>query len=202
MTDLANGNLNKDNPELLDDDIEFNADYYRQDTGTGIITEDNGLAEVMLRDNKLYNSMKGDWASTRLSQSGNMKITTGRKDGQAYITREQFNIEAIAEKCRLYREAAEAGYPDPLAPPDGHGGLVYKWMDLPKSIACQIQDDYFGGLDWEVIKRDEVLKWQFYRVVQLEYPAFICYPNGKLPITKQVAYPRKMSAADFFKGGK
>jgi hypothetical protein len=191
--------INKDEQEVLDDSVEFDADYYRQDSG-GVVS--GGLADNLLRDNKLYQSMKGDWEQSYYTQSGTTKITQGRKDGKGFITREQFNVKAIAEKCRLYRQAAEQNIPDPLAPPNGQGGFAWKWMDLPKSIAIQIQDDYFGSMDWEAIKRDDNLKWQFYRVVQQEYPAFICYPHGKLPIPKKVPYPQKMVAADFYKGGK
>lgn len=201
MDDLTGKSIDENiNGEFLNDSSEFNHDYFRQDHG-GLITQDNGIADVILRNNDLYRQLKGDWSSTRYSKSGNMKTTTFKEDGKLYIQREQLNIDAVAERCRLYREAAAQGIPDPLAPPDNNGGLYWKWMDLPKVIAIKIQDDYFGGMDWEVIKRDETLKWQFYRVVETEYPQFVCYPSGKLPIPKQVLYPRKISAAEFFKGG-
>ena len=65
--------LNK--PEYLDDtDPERNLDYWRQDHG-GVITNHNGVADALLKNDKLYNAMKGDWQRTSLSGSKNI-ITT------------------------------------------------------------------------------------------------------------------------------
>jgi hypothetical protein len=47
-------------PEILDGDPEKNLDYYRQDHG-GMVTKHNGVADKLLKNNKLYRSMKGDW---------------------------------------------------------------------------------------------------------------------------------------------
>lgn len=180
-------------------DPEFDERAYRQDAG-GMVTTHNGVADRLLKNNNLYNAMKGDWKRTDFNKSGNMKITTGREDGKFYIQREQMNVEEVARRCAEYRANAEAGLPDPLAPIMPDGTLGYKWMDLPDVIAIRIQDDYFGGMPWAAIKRDRTLKAQFYRVVQQEYPAFVCYPGGKLPIPIDVPYPAKSGETKFFKG--
>jgi len=172
---------------------------HRQDSG-GLVTADNGIADRLLRNDKLYNSMKGDWTRSDFNKSRNIKTTTGREDGKFYIRREQFNVEYIADQCQQYRKRAEEGYMDHLAPIMPDGKLGYKWMELPEIIAKQIGEDYFGGMSWHTIKRDKTLKAQFYRVVQQEYPAFICYPGGKLPIPIDVPYPNKVGSDKFFKG--
>lgn len=182
-----------------DEEPDWNPDVYRQDHG-GIITSHNGMADALLRNNKLYNSMKGDWSRTSWNASNNIKVTTGREDNKFYIKREQMNAEAIADRCRRYRQAAEQGVPDPMAPLDDSGGLAWKWMDLPKVIAIRISDEYFGGMPWPVIKRDKTLKAQFYKVVEQEYNQFVCYPGGKLPIPVDVPYPTKRGQQRFFKG--
>jgi hypothetical protein len=207
MTDINNyGNdneysLNNPNASMLRDDEEpeLNLDTYRQDHG-GMITNHNGLADRLLQNDKLYNAMKGDWTREGWNKSKNVKVTTGRQDGKFYITREQFNTEAIAERCRLYRAAAEQGIPDPLAPLDDSGGLAWRWMELPDVISIRISDQYFGGMPWAAIKKDKTLKAQFYMVVQHEYPEYVCYPNGKLPIPVKVAYPAKVGQTQFFRG--
>lgn len=178
-------------PEFLDNqDPEKNYDFYRQDHG-GIITNHNGIADKLLQNNDLYNTMKGDWSRTSYNKGNNIKVTTGRQDGKFYITREQQNTDAIKEHCKFYREAAEAGLPDPLAPIGQDGKLQYKWMELPVVISIRISDQYFGGMPWNAIKQDRTLKAQFYRVVQQEYPEYICYPGGKLPIPVAVSYPNR-----------
>ena len=188
------------NPEYLDNnDPEKNHDFYRQDNG-GMITNHNGMADKLLQNDKLYNSMKGDWSRTDFNKSNNIKITTGREDGKFYIKREQNNAKAIAEYCKKYREAAEAGIPDPLAPLMPDGKLGHKWMELPSVVSIRISDEYFGGMPWNAIKHDRTLKAQFYRVVQQEYPQYVCYPGGKLPIPIQVPYPTKVGQQKFFKG--
>jgi hypothetical protein len=144
--------------------------------------------------------MKGDWQRTDFNLSKNIKITTGREDGKFYIKREQSNVEYIAEQCAEYRKRAEAGFIDPLAPMTPEGKIGYKWMELPDVIAINISNDYFGGMSWHTIKRDKALKAQFYKVVEKEYPAFVCYPGGKLPIPIEVPYPAKVGQTAFFKG--
>jgi len=187
-------------PEYIDDDIpEHNADAFRQDVG-GLVTAHNGIADRLLQNDKLYNTLKGDWSREDYNLSKNIKTTTGREDGKFYIKREQLNVEYIAEQCAEYRKRAESGYVDPLAPIMPDGTIGYKWMELPEVIAIQISNDYFGGMSWHTIKRDKGLKAQFYRVVEKEYPAFICYPHGKLPIPIDVPYPAKVGTEKFFAG--
>jgi len=187
-------------PEYLDNtDPEKNWDFYRQDHG-GVVTAHNGVADKLLQNNDLYRSMKGDWSRTAANKSGNIIVTTGREDGKFYIKREQQNIEAIKEGVRNYRHAAEMGIPDPMAPIGEDGKLTYKWMDLPNVIAIRISDTYFGGMPWSAIKHDRTLKAQFYRVVEREYPEYVCYPGGKLPIPVDVPYPTKRGEKRFFEG--
>jgi hypothetical protein len=192
-------NIN-DGSEVIDEAIpDHNPDQFRQDVG-GLVTAHNGVADSLLRNDKLFNTLKGDWKREGHNLSHNIKTTTGREDGKFYIKREQLNVEYIAEICAEYRKRAEAGYVDPLAPLMPDGKIGYKWMELPDVIAIQISNDFFGGLSWHTIKRDRTLKAQFYRVVEQEYPAFICYPGGKLPIPIQVPYPARVGATAFFKG--
>ena len=106
----------------------------------------------------------------------------------------------MVERCKRYREAAEMGVPDPLAPLTDDGKLAWRWMDLPSVVEQKISDDYFGGMRWSTIKRDRTLKAQFYRVVQQEYPQFVCYPGGRLPIPIEVPYPAKQGEKKFFQG--
>lgn len=187
-------------PERLDlENVEVNLDHHRQDHG-GMITAHNGVADKLLQNDKLYRSMKGDWSRSDYNKSKNILVTTGRQDGKFYIQREQFNVAAIAEDCKNYRIAAEAGIPDPLAPLMPDGTLGWKWMNLPDTVAIKISDDYFGGMPWAVLKHDKTLKAQFYRVVQQEYAQFVCYPGGKMPIPIDVQYPAKVGTTKFFKG--
>lgn len=188
-------------PEYLDDkDPEKNHNYWRQDHG-GMITNDNGVADKLLSNNNdLYNSMKGDWKRTDSNKSGNIIVTTGREDGKFYIKREQQNTEAVKAAVREYRKTAEAGMIDPLAPIGEDGKLQYKWMDLPTVIAIRISDQYFDGIPWNAIKNDRTLKAQFYRVVEREYPEYVCYPGGKLPIPVAVPYPTKKGEKKYFRG--
>jgi hypothetical protein len=181
------------------DDVNVNYDHLRQDSG-GMVTNHNGVADKLLKNNELYRAMKGDWKREGWNLSRNIKTTTGRQDGKFFIRREQQNAEAVAERCRLYRQAAEAGYPDPLAPIMPDGKLGYKWMDLPEVVAIRISDQYFGGMPWSALKHDKTLKAQFYRVVQTEYPQYVCYPGGRMPIPIDVPYPVKAGEQKFFKG--
>jgi hypothetical protein len=191
---------NINNPEYLDNtDPEKNLNFYRQDNG-GMITNHNGVADKLLQNDKLYNNMKGDWTRTDWNKANNIKVTTGRQDGKFFITREQQNIEEIKARVKNYRHAAEMGVPDPLAPIGEDGKLTYKWMELPTVISIRISDQYFGGIPWQAIKNDRTLKAQFYRVVETEYPQYVCYPGGKLPIPVDVAYPTKVGQQKFFQG--
>jgi hypothetical protein len=188
------------NPEYLDNtDPEKNYDYLRQDHG-GTVTTHNGIADRLLKNDKLYRSMKGDWSRTAWNASNNIRVTTGREDGKFYIKREQMNADAVARRCAEYRKAAEQGYPDPLAPIGDDGHLTYKWMDLPNVVSIRISDEYFGGMPWAAIKHDRTLKAQFYRVVEKEYNRYVCYPGGRLPIPIEVPYPSKRGQQKFFKG--
>lgn len=189
------------NPEYLDDkDPEKNHNYWRQDHG-GMITTHNGVADRLLSNNNdLYNSMKGDWKRTDTNKGGNIIVTTGREDGKFYIKREQTNTDEIKVRVKNYRHAAEMGIPDPLAPIGEDGKLTYKWMDLPTVISIRISDQYFDGIPWNAIKNDRTLKAQFYKVVQHEYPEYVCYPGGKLPIPIEVPYPTKRGEKKYFRG--
>jgi hypothetical protein len=192
--------MSNNQPDYLDNtDPEKNLDYYRQDHG-GMITTHNGVADKLLQNDALYNSMKGDWSRTAPNRSGNIIVTTGREDGKFYIKREQINDEAIKQAVRNYRRAAEAGVPDPLAPIGDDGKLSFKWMDLPHVIAITISDQYFDGIPWNALKNDRTLKAQFYRVVETEYPEYVCYPGGKLPIPVAVPYPTKKGEKKYFRG--
>jgi len=187
-------------PEYLDDnDPEKNWDYYRQDHG-GMITNHNGLADKLLTNDNLYRSMKGDWTRTAWNKGNNIKVTTGREDGKFYIKREQMNTEEVKLRVKNYRHAAELGIPDPLAPIGDDGKLSFKWMELPSVISIRISDQYFDGIPWSALKNDRTMKAQFYRVVETEYPEYVCYPGGKLPIPVAVPYPTKKGEQKYFKG--
>lgn len=189
--------LNKS--EILQGDPEFNEDAHRWDRG-GLVTEDNGIADRLLKNDRLYNHLKGDWRHEGWNKSKNIKVTTGRENGKMFISREQMNVPYIMEQCREYRKRAEEGWIDPLAPIMPDGKLGYKWMELPEVIAFEISNKYFGGMPWAVIKRDKPLKAQFYKVVEREYNAFVCYPGGRLPIPLDVPYPNPVGSEKFFSG--
>ena len=187
-------------PEYLDNtDPEKNWDYYRQDHG-GMITSHNGVADKLLKNDDLYRSMKGDWSRTAWNKNENIRVTTGREDGKFYIKREQMNEHEIKLRVKNYRHAAELGIPDPLAPIGDDGKLSFKWMELPSVISIRISDQYFDGIPWNALKNDRTLKAQFYRVVETEYPEYVCYPGGKLPIPVAVSYPTKKGEQKYFKG--
>jgi hypothetical protein len=198
---MSEFNNYQDKSYLDDQDPEFDEKAHRWDSG-GLVTKDNGIADRLLKNDKLYNELKGDWSREGYNKSKNIKITTGRDGNKFYIQREQFNVPYILEQCAEYRKRAEAGYMDPLAPIMPDGKLGYKWMEIPEVISIQISDRYFGGMPWAAIKRDRTLKAQFYRVVEREYNAFVCYPGGKLPIPIEVPYPNPMGSDKFFKGHK
>ena len=182
-----------------DSDVEHNPNYHRQDHG-GMVTAHNGVADKLLKNDKLYNSLKGDWRREDWTKNNNIKVTTGRSGGKFYIQREQMNVDIIARECQEYRKKAESGYADPLAPIMPDGKLGYKWINLPKVISIEISDRYFGGMPWAVLKHDKTLKAQFYKVVEREYNQFVTYPGGRLPIPVDVPYPTAQGATKFFKG--
>lgn len=187
-------------PEYLDDkDPDKDYNYFRQDHG-GMVTNHNGVADKLLQNDKLYNTLKGDWKRTDYNASKNIKVTTGRENGKFYIQREQTNAHLIAQHCKEYRERAEAGAVDPLAPIMPDGKIGYKWMELPTVVSIRISDQYFGGIPWSALKNDRNLKAQFYKVVEREYPQYVCYPGGKLPIPVDVPYPTKVGQTKFFRG--
>ena len=195
-----NNTMSNDNPEYLDNsDPEKNWDYNRQDHG-GMITSHNGLADKLLQNDDLYRSMKGDWTRTAWNKGENIRVTTGREDGKFYIKREQMNTDEVKLRVKNYRHAAELGIPDPLAPISDDGKLAFKWMELPSVISIRISDQYFDGIPWSALKNDRTLKAQFYRVVEAEYPEYVCYPGGKLPIPVAVPYPTKKGEQKYFRG--
>ena len=185
--------------EIITEDVNRDYDYMRQDRG-GIVTEESGLADRLLRNDKLFRAMKGDWQRSELSGGGFTKVTTGRKDGKFFITREQFNIEAIKAGVAKYREMAEAGIPDPLAPIGPDGKLQWMWVSLPNVVSQMISDQYFGGMGWDLVKQDKTTKAQWYKVIQRECPEYICYPGGKLPIPIDVPYPARVGEKKFHRG--
>ena len=186
-------------PQIITDDVEKDLDYMRQDKSI-INAADSGLADRLLTNNKLYREMKGDWSRSEWVGGGFTKTTTGRKDGKFFITREQINTEAIKAGAKKYRQMAEAGIPDPLAPIGQDGKLQYAWVSLPKVISIRISDNYFGGMPWDVIKLDKTAKAQFYMVIQRDYPEYICYPGGVLPIPIKVPFPAKVGERKYHKG--
>jgi hypothetical protein len=71
-------------PDYLDHtDPEKNHDYWRQDHG-GTVTNHNGIADALLKNNRLYQSMKGDWTRTDWNASKNIRVTTGRENGKFF----------------------------------------------------------------------------------------------------------------------
>jgi len=196
---MSEFNNYQDRQVLSGPEPEFNEGAFRQDVG-GLATKDNGIADRLLQNDQLYRSLKGNWKREAFNKQGNMKVTTGREGDKFYIQREQYNVDFIKDQCSEYRKKAEAGWIDPLAPVMPDGKLGYKWIDLPEIFAIDIGNKYFGGMPWAAIKRDRTLKAQFYRVVQQEYPAFVCYPGGRLPIPIDVPYPNPVGSDKFFKG--
>lgn len=185
----------------MSDDTSKDYNYMRQDNG-GMVTQHNGVADKLLQNDKLFNALKGNWNRSDWNGSHNIKTTTGREDGKFYIKREQINSDVIAEDCAAYRRAAEMGINDPLAPIGEDGKLTYRWMSLPKVVGVRISDTYFGGIPFSMMKQEKTLKAQYYMVVEREYPQYVCYPGGKLPIPNRdkIPYPTAMGQQRFFKG--
>ena len=73
------------NQRIDTDDVNTDLNFLRQDAG-GMITNHNGMADKLLKNDKLYNAMKGNWTRTDWNGSQNIKITTGRENGKFYIT--------------------------------------------------------------------------------------------------------------------
>ena len=94
-----------DKSYLDDQDPEFNEDAHRWDKG-GLVTKDNGIADRLLQNDRLYNTLKGDWKRSDFNKSRNIKTTTGRQDGKFYIQKEQLNVEYIMKICADYRKRA------------------------------------------------------------------------------------------------
>lgn len=170
---------------------DFDEAYYS--TG-GLITSHNGVADRLLQNNDLYNKLKGDWDMTMHSHNKNFSWRIGKNDGRNFIQRTQRNIEDIKRRCREYRTWAEQGFEDILGPIDSYGKLSYRWIDLPQVYVQQISDDFFGGLHWDIIKRDRTTRAQFYQIVERDYPDFVCYPGGRLPLPIRPRIPSKRGA--------
>ena len=53
-------------------DPEHNEKQYRQDAG-GLVTADNGIADRLLKNDRLYRELKGDWVREGFNKSRNIK---------------------------------------------------------------------------------------------------------------------------------
>lgn len=177
---IQNNDLNS---EIEKDLSLYNIDHRRD--------RDNGVAEQLLQNNDLWRQMSQDNWSFRDWVSPVTEMVHGRKDGKFYQTEIQHNCAQVAAWCQRYRKMSEEGVPDTLAPPAANGKLGFRWINLPKVFARRIQNDYFGGMPWEVIKEDKMLKAQFYMVVEREYNQYVCHPGGKLPLPFRPRYPSK-----------
>jgi hypothetical protein len=135
----------QDKSYLSDEDPEFDEKAHRWDSG-GLVTTENGVADRLLQNDKLYNQLKGDWKRTDTNLSKNIVTTTGREGGKMYLSREQLNIPAIKAHCQEYRKMSENGFIDPLAPIMPDGKLGYKWMELPEVIAFEICTRLLGSV--------------------------------------------------------
>ena len=181
---------------------DFNPEYFAPNSG-GTISEATGAK--LLQNNDLYRKLKsGTWDMTLTSANKNLSWRMGREDGKLFVQRTQHNVEIVRRKAKAYRKAAEQGMHAPLdalaAPSDEKGNPTWMWMDLPKVIAQRISDQYFGGMNWSVIKLDKTLKAQFYMVVEQEYNDFVTYPGGKLPLPFRPRYPSSKDSRSFFAG--
>lgn len=186
----------------LDTPAELDPQYMRTDQGSGLVTNHNGMADALLRNNDNYRAYRGDWRHGDWNGSGLIHTTMGREDGRLYRRRHQINTDAIAQGVANYRASAERGDPDPLAPLGPDGKLTYRWMDLPVIVAEEISDQWFGGIPWSVIKLDRTMKAQFYQIVEQHYPQYITYPGGRLPLPIRPALPsrRGHERRHFFQG--
>ena len=66
-----------DKSQLDDVDPEFDENAHRWDKG-GLVTSDNGIADRLLQNDKLFNTLKSDWKREDFNLSKNVKTTTGR----------------------------------------------------------------------------------------------------------------------------
>ena len=60
------------NPQYLaadDSDVVKDYNFLRQDAG-GMVTNHNGVADKLLKNDRLFNTLRGDW--TRTDWSGNL----------------------------------------------------------------------------------------------------------------------------------
>ena len=184
-------------------EIEKNLDFMRQDYS---ILGEGAAEEVLRKNNKLYREMKGDYTQHYWDVSGNIKYTAIRDGKWYHLLREQQNINQIIEECKALRALSEQGIPHHLAPIDTGADKpklsTTPWVHVPSCIDIDISNKYFGGIPWDVIKMDPTLKTQYYMVIQREYPMFICYPGGKLPIKNadKIPYPSKEGEVKYFKG--
>lgn len=166
-----------------------------------------GVAEEVLRkDNKLFNKMKGNYTYSLNDPSGNIKYTF-TKDGRKFIIgRDQMNLSQIAKEAKEIRELSEKGGFLPCAPLDSTADkpeLDKKpWVHIPASIDIEISNLYFGGMPiFEVVLKNRTTKIQYYKVIQRYYPAFITYPGGVLPIpdADKVPFPTKLGETKHFR---
>jgi hypothetical protein len=122
-------------PEYIDtSEVDKNHNYWRQDEG-GMVTNHNGVADRLLKNDALYNSLKGDWKRSDWNSSKNILVTTGREDGKFYIRREQMNTDAVAERCAAYRAAAEAG---------SLGVEHHRAAAAARDLQCRLDAIYYG----------------------------------------------------------
>ena len=93
----------QDKSYLDDKDPEFNENAYRVDGG-GLVTQDNGVADRLLQNDKLYQHIKSGEETVGWNGSRNIRTTTRRDGDKFLINREQFNVEYIREQCQEYRK--------------------------------------------------------------------------------------------------
>jgi len=71
--------MDQNKPQHIDtDDVTVNYDHLRQDSG-GMVTNHNGVADKLLKNDKLYRAMKGDWKRTDWNANQNIRVTTDAK---------------------------------------------------------------------------------------------------------------------------
>ena len=73
--------------EMLQGDPEWNENAHRWDKG-GLATTDNGIADRLLQNDKLYRHLRGDWTNTYTNKSQNITTTNGREGGKFYMRKE------------------------------------------------------------------------------------------------------------------
>ena len=60
--------------------------------------------------------------------------------------------------------------------------------------------DYFRTIMENHPSIEVVAQGDIFSVDQQEYPQYVCYPGGKLPIPVEVPYPTKKGQQRFFQG--